>query len=663
MKFAGILTSIVVFAAAALGPFGTAWAQDAGTRAADELALEMKDAFRKSDQERLALLLPQLRGHVLEPWAAYWEIKARLVDASNDEIRTFLRRYAGTYQEDRLRNDWLLLLGQVRDWAGFMAEYPSFRMNDDNQVRCYALLSDFNATGADVAAQIEALWLAQRKADDGCAHAAEILLAARKLKPSVAWQRARIGMETGRLPVVTQAVGLLNPDWTNTIKTIYASPARYLDGKHTALRPRTKEFVTLGLVRLAAKDPVQAAAQMTRLRWRTQLTQEERSYVWGVIGKRAAQRLSDDASGYFANAQDQYLPSDHLEWKARAALRAGNWKQVLEATAAMDETTRLDPAWVYWRARALMVQGRTAAERAQATALLEGIASVRGFYEQLALEELGRAITVPEAPPPPTEREKAQARQNTALARSLYAIRIGLRSEGDREWNYAVRLHEPGGMDDRRLLAAAELACEHEDWKNCINTSERTRDFIAMAQRFPMPLREAVIPRAQQIGLDPAYVYGLIRQESRFLMDARSGVGASGLMQVMPATARWTARKIGMDDFKPGQIYDSDTNITIGTAYLKLALDDFAGSMPLAAAAYNAGPGRPRSWRNGPVIEAAVWAENIPFDETRDYVKKVLSNTTNYAALMTGKPQSLKARLGMVGPRPTEAPDINKDLP
>ena len=247
--------------------------------------------------------------------------------------------------------------------------------------------------------------------------------------------------------------------------------------------------------------------------------------------------------------------------------------------------------------------------------------------------------------------------------RSIHAISIGLRSEGDREWNYVVRLHDPGGMNDRDLLATADLACEREDWKNCINTSERTRDFIAFDQRFPMPLHDAVIARSRNIGLDPAYVYGLIRQESRFLMDARSGVGASGLMQVMPATARWTAKKIGMDGFKPNQINDRDVNIAIGTAYLKLALDDFAGSMPLAAAAYNAGPGRPRSWRNGPVLEAAIWAENIPFNETRDYVKKVLSNTTNYAAITTGQPQSLKARLGMVGPRAADSSAENKDLP
>ena len=218
-------------------------------------------------------------------------------------------------------------------------------------------------------------------------------------------------------------------------------------------------------------------------------------------------------------------------------------------------------------------------------------------------------------------------------------------------------------MNDRELLAAADLACQRQVWDRCINTSDRTKAVVDFEQRFPMPLREIVLRRSQAIGMDPAYVYGLIRQESRFVMDARSHVGASGLMQVMPATAKWTAKKIGLTGFTPEQITDKETNVAIGTGYLKLVLDDFAGSMPMAAAAYNAGPSRPRNWRNGPVIEAAIWAENIPFQETRDYVKKVLSNTTNYAAIITGKPQSLKARLGTVGPRGANAADINTDLP
>ena len=232
-----------------------------------------------------------------------------------------------------------------------------------------------------------------------------------------------------------------------------------------------------------------------------------------------------------------------------------------------------------------------------------------------------------------------------------------------REWNYWTNLHVPGGMGDRELLAAADFACARQVWDRCINASERTKSFMDFSQRFPTPHRDAVVRQSQAIGLDPAYVYGLIRQESRFVMDARSGAGASGLMQVMPGTARWTARKIGLDGFVPSQINDRDTNILIGTNYLKLALDDFQGSMPMAAAAYNAGPGRPRNWRNGPVLEGAIWAENIPFNETRDYVKKVLSNTADYAGLFTGQPQSLKRRLGTVGPLAPGEPDMSRDLP
>ncbi len=172
-----------------------------------------------------------------------------------------------------------------------------------------------------------------------------------------------------------------------------------------------------------------------------------------------------------------------------------------------------------------------------------------------------------------------------------------------------------------------------------------------------------MLRQAQAIGLDPAYVYGLIRQESRFVMDARSHVGASGLMQIMPATARWTARKIGLDGFVPAMLGELDTNILIGTSYLKLAVDEFRGSLPLAAAAYNAGPRRPRAWRNGPVLDGAIWAETVPFAETRDYVKKVLSNTVDYALLLGEPRTSLQARLGRIGPAPSEEAALTRDLP
>ncbi|MBL0944745.1 MAG: lytic transglycosylase domain-containing protein [Hydrogenophaga sp.] len=634
----------------------------------DKALLDMRAAYSRGQSAELARLLPTVRGHVLEPLARYWDMRVRLDTASPTEIRAALDAMAGTYWEDRLRNDWLLQLGKRRDWARFEAERPLFRMNDDRQVTCYTVMLD--AAGSrlppEVAAErVRELWLAQRDAEDGCATAAQALLASGHLKPAVVWQRARAMMEVNRPRAASQAVALIDPERAAQIDGIAADPARYLDDKITAIRPRTKELVTLALLRLAAVDPNAAARELESLKWRTQLTAEERSHAWGAIGRRAAQRLQTDALDFYARGELQHMTDEHLAWMARAGLRLGRWTAVRDAIYAMSPAQRADSDWVYWRARAIeaLQEPDAVVARAQARSLYESIASTSDFHGMLALETLGVPITTPPAPAPLTAEERRAAENDPGLRRALAAMRLGLRSEGVREWNYQVALHNTGGMADRELLAAADLACREQIWDRCINTSQRTRDLIDPAQRFPTPYREQVVARAQAIGLDPAYVYGLIRQESRFVTEARSSVGASGLMQVMPATARWTAQKIGLSDFRPHQINERDTNIQIGTAYLKFALDDFEGSMPLAAAAYNAGPGRARQWRNGPVLPGDIWAENIPFEETRDYVQRVLTNTTLYAAQLTGQPQSLRARLGTVGPRSATAGAVNAELP
>ncbi len=629
----------------------------------DNALLDMHQAWRKMDRSRLSTLLPQVQGHTLEPLAAYWELRSRLDTASESEIQAFLSRYAGTYYEDRLRNDWLLQLGRRRDWATVAAEFPKFRMQDDREVRCYALAADAVLSRRDVAQEALRLWHAQREADDGCTWLAEHLHSGKKINGLDLWRKARLAMDANRPKAAKDAVDIEAPRLSEQVTLIFNDPAKYLDKRIVAVTRNRKELAVLALIRLAASDP-DAAAHLLDKRWGLMLTSEEKNWTWGVIGKQAAFKLQDNASAYFAKVhKDSDLSDELLIWKIRAALRAGQWQQVLGAAEAMSPEAQKDPAWVYWRARALLATASNDTQRLQAQDLLRSIASVRGFYEQLALEELGQPILVPPAPAPLSASEKAQAFANPGLQRALYAIQIGLRPEGNREWNYTTNLHEAGGMNDRELLAAADFACQRQVWDRCINTSDRTRGTIDFGQRFPMPLREIVVRRANGIGLDPAYVYGLIRQESRFIMDARSHVGASGLMQVMPATAKWTAKKIGLTGFTPDQINDKETNVTIGTGYLKLVLDDFGGSMPLAAAAYNAGPGRSRKWREGSVLEGAISAENVPFQETRDYVKKVLSNTTNYAALITGQPQSLKARLGTVGPRGANAPAENTDLP
>lgn len=449
----------------------------------------------------------------------------------------------------------------------------------------------------------------------------------------------------------------------------------------------------LAFIRWAGTDTAAAAAAIedapNRLRWHWQ--PEETAWAWAQLGRSAAWRLMPEAPSYFQRAltdralalgtsASNRLPpawsAETLAWMARAALRAAHggqpaaWTLVEQALDAMGPEQQADPTWVYWRAKALQARaGQTGTEparraaREQARELLARVAHPLTFYGQLASEELHGAIRPPAAPAALTEAELAQARAVPGADRALRLFDLGWRSEAVREWNYTLTWGKPGGMSDRDVIAMAELACQRELWDRCINASDRTRQEVHLGQRYPTPFRQDILTAARDVGLDPAYMFGLIRQESRFLVAARSSVGASGLMQVMPATATWTARKLDIP-YQPELLTDRQTNLKLGAGYLKLVLDDFQGMQALAAAAYNAGPGRPRRWREGPRMEAAAWVENIPFNETRDYVKKVLSNAVVYSHLLHGKPMALRERLGQtVGPRAGSAPPSATDLP
>ena len=640
----------------------------------DQNITQAREALRRKDTKALDLAraTASAEQHPLASWVDYWELNNRLNTAQQDELNAFYARWSGSYVEDRLRNDWLLELGRRRDWANFAVEFPRFRMNDDREVTCYALLVERRA-GKDVRDDALAAWLTQRDGDDGCAMLASTLFDAKELSPDAVWRKARFAVDAGRPRAARQAVMLIGAPLVSALNELLDNPARYLNRRADTSSRQQAELTTLALIRLAGSDAEAAEAEL-RKRWGGALPDDLSSWAWAAVAKQAAMKLLPEASDLYQQAalqggkrvREQEWPDDTLAWKARAALRADaakvRWQQVMQAINAMSPAEQRDPTWVYWKARALQALGRDSqdgeAMRAMAQELMAGLAGQMHFYGKLASEELGVPIAMPPRPAPLTAAERETAARLPGLARALQLIALGLRNEGVREWNYTLR-----GMSDRELMAAAQVACDREIWDRCINTSDRTKVEVDMAQRFPTPHSKEVQARAREIGLDPAYVYGLIRQESRFVMDARSPVGASGLMQIMPATARWTARKMGLA-YTPDMITDRDTNLRIGTGYLKLVLDDFGGSQAMAAAAYNAGPGRPRRWREGPVLEVAAWAENIPFAETRDYVKKVLSNATWYSALMSGKPPALKARLGgSIGPREATATAPSIELP
>jgi len=658
-----------VLCAALLAPAATL-AQDR-----DDPVRAARDAFVKRDKAKLAVLRAQVTDakHPLAPWVDYWELTSRLTEARTEEIEAFYLRWPGSYVEDRLRNDWLLELGHRRDFEAFSRDLPRFKMNDDREVSCYAQLIDHLA-GKDVRDSARKAWMVQREPDEGCQLLAQTLVDAKLFSQDDVLRKLRHAIEHNRVKLARQTAALLSEPAAKAVADVFDNPARYLAVKANAIGHLRTELAALAVARVAAND-VDAAARMLDERWGEILGAEHGAWVRAQVAKQAAIGLKPEALAH-ARAAWKALPKkiedepdwsdETLGWMARSALRQGEgaerWRWALRAINAMSNTERNDPTWQYWAARAQQALAKPGeagdSDRAEAQLTLAWLANQLHFYGLLAAEDLGTPQPLPPHGTPPSDPERNAARAVPGLQRALAAIGMGLRSEGVREWNFSLI-----GMSDRELLAAAQLACEREVWDRCINTSERTKAEVDIEQRFPQPMRADVLAKARDIDLDPAYVYGLIRQESRFVMDARSHVGASGLMQIMPATAKWTAKKIGLD-YKPGMITDRDTNLRLGTAYLKLVLDDQGGSQPLAAAAYNAGPGRPRRWREGPVLEPAIWAENIPLNETRDYVKKVLTNATIYSSLMSGKPASLKTRLGAaIGPRSANAPAADPELP
>ncbi len=234
--------------------------------------------------------------------------------------------------------------------------------------------------------------------------------------------------------------------------------------------------------------------------------------------------------------------------------------------------------------------------------------------------------------------------------RALAFYRLNLRFEGNREWNWVIR-----GYDDKQLLAAAEFARRSEIYDRAIATADRTRELHDFSMRYLAPYRDVMKSYVSQQQLDEAWVFGLIRQESRFIADVKSSAGAVGLMQLMPATARWVAQKAGLKDYRATQTANVETNLNLGTWYLKHVLETLDNQPVLASAAYNAGPGRARAWRAEEPMEAAIYAESIPFNETRDYVKKVMSNASYYSQQFGQTLRSLKDRIGVIAPRSAAA--------
>lgn len=539
----------------------------------------------------------------------------------------FLARQSDSAMGESVRNEWLKSLGKRNQGAIFAQEYAKLSpQGRDRETQCYAVYYGLEKAGQDF---IQDLLETTGKLPEGCNVLLQGLAQQNMLNLSRAWRRVRGLISNG---LITDA---------NNLAAALGSSLNSTSGfgwQENLLR----DVISPN----AQKSPDAAAARLQSLSG--SLNREQSGFAWGVLGfVHAKNQNMTSALNYYRQAERSQLNEEQFEWYARAALRLQQWVELGNIIQSMPAKLQKDPTWQYWLGRSLAIQGN----RAAAQSLYQQAAqSGRNFYALLATEELGGRVNTRNNVGATPVGNIQRLAQDGAIHRALSLYHTSkqtgswkMRRQAQAEWRYATR-----GMNETTLLAAAELAHQHEFYEMAINSAERTNHLLNYNLRYLTPFRDMVVSYGNQHGVDPAWVYGLIRQESRFVIGAQSNVGAQGLMQVMPATAREIAGKIGMDS---SELYTMNGNIRMGTWYMADARRRLQNNEVLATAGYNAGPGRARKWQASNSLEGVIYAETIPFNETRDYVKKVMANTVYYASLLNEPQISLKQRMGIVPAR------------
>ncbi|WP_371871503.1 lytic transglycosylase domain-containing protein [Neisseria lisongii] len=532
----------------------------------------------------------------------------------------FLAQAGNSAMAESVRNEWLKSLALRGQWATFQQEYRKLEAAGRSQeVQCYAALNSGDySMAADLVQETKRL-------APGCTRLVEAAAAAGRLNSDAAWRRVR---------------GLLSNSQTTDARNLAAALGSPFDGGGQG----AQEYSLLSVIGKDARKSASAAATLSAMEGG--LSRAQSSFAWGVLGHYQAKNQNMAiALSYYGRAADRsQLSDEQLEWYARAALRLQRWDELAGVIAAMPSKLQKDPTWQYWLARSYAAQGN----HSRARPLYEqAAASGRNFYALMAGEELGRRVSTQNNVADAARSEVSRMANDGAIKRSLTLFQNSklngdakMRRQAQAEWRFATR-----GFSEDHLLTAAQVAYDHQFYDMAINSADRTDHKLNYQLRYLSPFKDTTVRYASLAGVDPAWVYGLIRQESRFVMGAQSSVGAQGLMQVMPATAREIASKIGMSS---SELYTTEGNIRMGTWYMADARRRLQNNEVMATAGYNAGPGRARNWQADIPLEGAIYAETIPFDETRDYVKKVMANATYYASLFNEPKTSLKQRMGVI---------------
>ncbi|MEC4168937.1 MULTISPECIES: transglycosylase SLT domain-containing protein [unclassified Pseudomonas] len=586
---------------------------------------QAKRALAKGDSGPYFQSAAALRSYPLTPYLAYDELTARLKSANNTEIEQFLAEHGDLPQANWMKLRWLRWLADRGDWATF-AKYYDPKLNF-TELDClngqYELQHNRKTEGY---ANAEKLWLVGKAQPAACDALFSQWAADGQLTEQKRWQRVKLAAEARNYALATQLANGLNTLGPQARLMIDVAQKPDMLSQPSRFAPASEamsDAVGLGLRRLARQDPEKAASLLDTYATNMHFSRDEKVAIAREIGLTFARRYDSRGLDIMTKYDPELRDNTVTEWRLRLLLRLGRWEDAYQLTRKLPQDLATTSRWRYWQARSLEL---AEPKNPQAQVLFKKVANERDFYGFLAADRAQTPYQLNNRPLMLSPQLVKKVRNTPGVQRALEFHDRGQIVDGRREWYYVSRLFSRDEM-----VAQARLAYDLKWYFPAIRTISQAQYWDDLDIRFPMAHRDTLVREAKLRGLHSSWVFAITRQESAFMDDARSGVGASGLMQLMPATAKETARKFNIPLASPQQVLNPDKNIQLGAAYLSQVHGQFNGNRVLASAAYNAGPGRVRQWLKGANhLGFDVWIESIPFDETRQYVQNVLSYSVIY---------------------------------
>ncbi|MCG6965219.1 MAG: transglycosylase SLT domain-containing protein [Chromatiaceae bacterium] len=606
--------------------------------------LDAEKALDRGSIGQFESLSASIRDYPLYPYLEYQALSKRLAKASSSDIERFLQTYTDTPLAGRLRNAWLDQLADRQRWSEFLGFYQP---TNNVTARCHHLHALIATGKADQAyPEVADIWMYGHSRPDACDPVFAAWSKAGYRNQDMIWGRIQKAMEAGELRLAEylgRELPKADQAWVKRWVGLYRTPNRAREAAGFAgPHPYREVMLSHAVRRLARWDGLQALQLWQDIRPRYAFSEAQIRRTENYIVRNLV-RVPGDAAYAFVRSVD--VGDDDLrarEAQIRAALWREDWRQVVHWIAQLPTAEREGERWSYWLARALEGLGDTEA----AEALYAKVAGERTYYGFLAADQIGSEYHLQNVETPAPQDLIRQVADMDAVKRADEMFTLERWVDARREWRWATQ-----GMDSEQLKAAAKLAMQRGWHDRAIFTLAKTGYWDDLALRFPIEHADLVELNAKRHGIDNAWIFAVMRQESAFMENAYSHVGAVGLMQLMPATARQVARSVLKR--KPPRrrdLLEPDTNIALGSAYLKQMKGELGDSAMLATAAYNAGPHRVTGWLPERTIPADIWIELVPFEETRGYLRRVLAYTVIYEKLMGKTPTRLHERLHPVPP-------------